>query len=75
MFYRVVSYHVDSAALLTSAIVVLPCEAIIAGLMYVALLPVLARVNAQAATIEAPVNDQSGFSCYLLHEFSQPLRW
>jgi hypothetical protein len=43
--------------------------------MYVALLPVLARVNAQAATIEAPVNDQSGFSCYLLHEFSQPLRW
>ena len=45
------------------------------GLMYVALLFVFAWVNAQAAIIEAPVNDQSGFFRYLLHEFIQPLRW
>ena len=45
------------------------------GLMYVALLLVLAWVNAQAAIIEAPVNDNSGFYRYLLNELIQPLYW
>ena len=43
--------------------------------MYVALLLVLAWVNAQAAIIEAPVNDNSGFYRYLLNELIQPLYW
>jgi hypothetical protein len=62
-----VSGQLDCAALLTGAIIVLPCEALNAGFTYVALLPVRARVNAQAAIIEAPVNDKQDFpvTCYM----------
>jgi hypothetical protein len=45
------------------------------GLMYLALLLVLAWVNAQAAIIEAPVNDQPGFHRDMLDELIQPLYW
>lgn len=45
------------------------------GLMYVGLLLVLAWVNAQAAMIESPVNDQSGFPLYVLNELIHPLYW
>jgi len=45
------------------------------GLMYLGLLLVLAWVNAQAAIIETPVNDKSGFYNYVLNELIQPFQW